>query len=78
MRLRNKLFLGFAVPVAFIIVLSTMISLSLDRLRTASGWVEHTHIAIGYGKKLVYAMIDKEIGLRGLLITNDAAFLEPY
>ncbi|MBX2882724.1 MAG: CHASE3 domain-containing protein [Granulosicoccus sp.] len=58
--------------------MSTLIYLSLNQLRSAFRWVEHTHVAINYGDSLLAAMIDMETGLRGYLIAGDAVFLEPY
>lgn len=78
MRLRNKLLLGFAVPATLMGALSAVTVSSLGKLDKASAWVEHTHVAIGYGETLTSAMIDMETGLRGYLIAGEDVFLEPY
>ena len=78
LHLRNKLVFGFAIPTLLIVALAVSVNYSLNRLRQASAWVEHTHEAIEYGDSLLKAMIDMETGLRGYLITGAANFLEPY
>jgi methyl-accepting chemotaxis protein len=78
LRLRQKLLLGFAVPVLLIALLSTVINYSLGKLNNAFHWVEHTHTAINYGDRLLSSMIDMETGLRGYMVAGDPVFLEPY
>ncbi len=78
MRLRSKLLAGFAVPALFTLALTALIIYSLNRMDGAFNWVEHTHVAIGYGDKLQSSMVDAETGLKGYLIAGEAAFLEPY
>jgi len=78
LKLRNKLFFGFAIPVVLIAALSAATTRSLTHLEQSSKWVEHTHVAIDHGKSLISAMIDMETGLRGYLVAGDTLFLEPY
>ena len=78
MRLRNKLVLGFSVPVAFTVVLTLIVIVSLNRLEHASKSVEHTNTAITYGNTLLSSMVDTETGFRGYLVTGEESFLEPY
>ncbi len=78
MRLRNKLVLGFSVPVAFTVILTSIIIYSLNRLEDASKWVDHTNNVITSGNTLLSSMVDTETGFRGYLVTGDEVFLEPY
>ncbi len=41
-------------------------------------WVDHTGEVISKIADLQRKIIDQEMALRGFLLTNDRAFLEPY
>lgn len=78
MRLRNKLLLGFAVPVLITVALSTLIYNNVRLMGSAIDSVQHTAISIDHSNKLLGALIDMETGMRGYLVTGDTVFLDPY
>ena len=41
-------------------------------------WVHHTHEVIYYSELFLSSLKDTETGQRGFLLTNDAAYLQPY
>lgn len=76
--LRNKLVLGFAVPALFICALSVVIYYSLNRMETASDWVDHTNEGIKLGEQIRSAMVDMESSFLGYLLSDDEAFLQSF
>lgn len=77
-KLRNKLMLGFAIPVIAIVVLAVIVYGSVNALLKANHWVDHTHKVIGEGKSILSSMVDMETGMRGFLVAGHDNFLEPY
>ena len=78
MRLRTKLWGGFAVPLATILIISAVVYVSVSDMIRAVGWVDHTHKVIAEGKAIGASMVDMETGMRGFLVAGKEEFLEPY
>lgn len=78
LKLRWKLIIGFAVPLAFIVIIATSVFISLNRLLETNGWVNHTYQAIDLGNSITSSLVNMETGLRGFLVAGKENFLEPY
>lgn len=75
---RNKLILGFSIPVLLICALSAMICKSLIQMVAASDWVDHTQEATKLGEQIKSSMVNMESGFLGFLIAGEETFLEPF
>lgn len=75
---RQKILLGFSVPLLLMIVIATLVYFSIGKLTDDTKWVQHTHQVITDGQELAKLMIDMETGERGFLITGKESFLEPF
>lgn len=75
---RQKILLGFSVPLLLMIVIATLVYFSIGKLADDTKWVQHTHQVIADGQELAKLMIDMETGERGFLITGKESFLEPF
>lgn len=75
---RDKLFAGFAVPMALMLIVSTIVFFSLKSLMNSSYWVKHTYEAIDMGKSITTSLVNMETGLRGYLVSGKEEFLEPF
>ena len=51
---------------------------NIERLRTQSGWVSHTHEVRSSLEKILSDLKDAESGQRGYVITGDERYLRPY
>ncbi|MDF1763063.1 MAG: CHASE3 domain-containing protein, partial [Oleibacter sp.] len=76
--LTKKLMLGFAVPVVCIMIIAGIVHKNTSNLLISNGWVNHTHEAIRDANLIMAAMVDRETGMRGFLVTGVDEFLEPY
>ncbi len=65
-------------PLALLGVLALVFLGQILDLLSAAKWVAHTDQVIGDGNALLKLIVDGETGMRGYLLTNDPAFLEPY
>lgn len=78
LKLKWKLLIGFAIPLALIIAISGTVYINLERLLTSNFWVAHTYEAIDLGNSIGGSLVDMETGLRGYLVAGKDEFLEPY
>ena len=78
MKFKTQLWLGNAVSLAFLCILTIVVFFSIRTLLENAFWVEHTHKAIGNGNTLLTLMVDQETGMRGFLTTGNEEYLEPY
>ncbi|WP_439621796.1 CHASE3 domain-containing protein [Gemmata sp.] len=67
-----------AVPAAAVSVLTLVFLGQIVFLLSAARSVEHSNAVIAGANRLLRLFVDGETGVRGYLITGDAAFLEPY
>ena len=69
---------GFAIPIAALIIIAAVVYSSLNKMVESNGWVNHTHEVIESGEAIMASMIDMETGMRGFLVAGKDQFLEPY
>ena len=75
---RQKILLGFSVPLLLMIIIATVVYFSIGKMVGDAQWVQHTQQVIAGGQELNKLMIDMETGERGFLITGKEPFLEPF
>lgn len=68
----------FAISILILLISSYAAFFSNKKLIESSYWVNHTNEVIQNSEKLISIVKDAETGQRGYIITNDAAFLQPY
>ena len=68
---------GFALALAFLVVIGAVSVLSVSRMRTDTGWANHTEKVIASLRLLLSAVTDAETAERGYLITGEENYLEP-
>jgi len=78
LKLRNKLLVGFAVPLVIIFIITVIVYSSVNKLLEADRWVDHTREVITEGKSLLSSMVDMEAGMRGFLVAGRGEVLGPY
>ena len=78
MKLVQKISAGYAVILAFMIIISIVAYNSLISIDHSVKWVNHTNEVIDIANSVGGSMIDMETGLRGFLITGEENYLEPY
>ena len=78
LKTRNKILVGFAVPVCFVVIIAVIVHRSIGALIETAGSVQHTQTVISGGQELLRLMIDMETGERGFLITGKNEFLQPF
>lgn len=76
--LKWKLIIGFAIPLAMILVISATVYRGLEDMLDSNYWVNHTYEAISLGENIGASLVDMETGLRGYLVSGKENFLEPY
>jgi methyl-accepting chemotaxis protein len=76
--LRGKLLLGFLVPLVVFAPVAIVILLAESNARSASDDLARIEDRLRYTNGAIRASIDSETGMRGFLLTDDPAFLEPY
>jgi signal transduction histidine kinase/DNA-binding response OmpR family regulator len=66
-------------PIAFLIALMIIFGILTERTaRNAQQWVNHTNHVIQLLQELEVGVLDAETGVRGYLINQEDAYLEPY
>ena len=78
MKLSTKLFSGFGVVLALMVVISVVVYMSVTSLVQSAKWVNHTHEVIRTGETVGALMVDMETGERGFLIAGKDEYLEPF
>ncbi len=76
--LDSRLFAGFGLIVALLIVSEVVSYLNTQQLHEDARWVTDTHEVIAKLEDLLNAALDAETGQRGYLITGEKEYLEPY
>jgi methyl-accepting chemotaxis protein len=77
-KISHKLSLAFALMVVMIAALAGVVVKSLGDLNEIDRWNVHTYNVLDQGQAMMAAMVDRETGLRGFLVSGDKLFLEPY
>ena len=78
MTIGKKIALGFAVPVALLILVGLLARSISDRQVHSTSLVEHTQEVKLTVQRLLTRVLDAETGARGFLFIGDDAFLETY
>ena len=78
LKFSTKLYLGYAVLLSLMVVVSIIVHMNVNSLITTSKWQEHTNEVVSEGSLLGKLMVDMETGLRGFIITGMESYLEPY
>ena len=72
-----KIALIMALMLAITVGVSVISLRNIDQIEATEAWTVHTHEVLSEVDRMTTAMIDRETGLRGYLISADPRFLEP-
>ncbi|WP_306140678.1 CHASE3 domain-containing protein [Roseibium sp. MMSF_3412] len=75
---RSKVFIGFAFPIALLVVLSATVYWSIGQIVRTDKWVQHTHNVLSDASGIVSSAVNMETGMRGYLLAGKDEFLDPY
>ena len=75
---RRILLRNITLPLAAGVVSAGVFVVLLAYLISTMNWVEHSERVIGSANEISKQMVDMETGLRGYMLADDQAFLEPY
>jgi len=78
LKIANRLYLGFGVVVALLIVLVSQAYTNFTRLDTANDMNIHTYQVLGEVDAVLMSLLDIETGERGFALTGRETSLEPY
>ena len=78
MTIGKKIGLGFAAPLAILMVVAALACWTTYRLIDTAWWVTHTHQVLENLEALLSTLKDAESGQRGYLLTDKQSYLEPY
>jgi PAS domain S-box-containing protein len=67
-----------ALPIVALALLAVTLAYGFQKVQQSARRVDHSDQVIAHANNLVKLMVDEETGLRGFLLTRDAAFLQPY
>ncbi len=73
-----KMIAAFALVIVISLVVNALSWSSLSYQQTANGWTVHTYEVLKQAEAIVAAMVDRETGVRGYLISGNEDFLAPY
>src|ERR1700733_2974958 len=77
-RLYNRLLVRLlAVPVATLTVLAIILGYGLERVQESATAVDSADVVIQHANSLIKLIVDEETGVRGYLLVQDPAFLQP-
>jgi methyl-accepting chemotaxis protein len=74
----TRLYMGFGLIVAILLVLLTVAYNNFSKLNQANGWNVHTYEVLGASQDMLESLINMETGERGYALTGTAGSLEPY
>ncbi|KAE8235271.1 hypothetical protein A4X03_0g9842, partial [Tilletia caries] len=69
---------AFALVIAISVIVNVLSWSSLSFQQTANRWTVHTYEVLEQVDAIVAAMVDRETGVRGYLLSGDEGFLAPY
>ena len=78
MTITKKITLGFAIPIALLVVVGLLARSVSGRLVSASEWVDHSREVESTMQKTLTRMVDAETGARAFFLVADDVFLDPY
>lgn len=73
-----RLYMGFGLIVAILLVLLTVAYINFSKLNLANGWNIHTYEVLSASQGMLESLINMETGERGFALTGVNASLEPY
>ena len=73
-----KMIGAFALVIAISVIVNVLSWSSLSFQQTANRWTVHTYEVLEQVDAMVAAMVDRETGVRGYLLSGDEGFLAPY
>ncbi len=76
--LGRRLLIALLVPVVLLLAAGAILGEQVSRMSEDARWVEHSDEVIAKTYQVQKQFIDQETGLRGLLVTGERVFLEPY
>jgi PAS domain S-box-containing protein len=74
----RKVLAGFALALAFLVLIGAVAYMSILRARADATWVTHTHDVITSLDQVLATVTDAESGQRGYVVTGNDAYLGPY
>ncbi len=74
----TRLYFGFGLIVAILLVLVTVAYSNFSKLNQANGWNVHTYEVLGAKQILLESLINMETGERGYALTGANTSLDPY
>lgn len=69
---------ALVLPLVLMALVAGIFLWQINRLLSATGWVDRTNQIIAQAHEVQKLLIDLETGVRGYLITGNPVFLEPY
>lgn len=66
------------VAIVVLIVIAALSYRSISSFRERAHWMAHSHEVLRTAEQVLAGLKDAETGVRGFLVTSDAAYLEPY
>ena len=76
--LARRLTVAIVSPIVLLVAIGVVLGRQILQMAEDARWVEHTEEVIGTADATLLKVIDQETGLRGYMMRNDVAFLEPY
>jgi signal transduction histidine kinase/CheY-like chemotaxis protein/CHASE3 domain sensor protein len=76
--LSRQLLVAILTPLALLLAFGVALTLQIVRMTETARWVDHTDEVIGMINDIQRQVVDQETAVRGFLLANDRAFLEPY
>jgi CheY-like chemotaxis protein/CHASE3 domain sensor protein len=74
----RRLTLAVAIPVALLVGVGAVLWTQIARMTELALWVDHSDQVISHVYDLQKQLADQESSVRGFLLSEDRAFLEPY
>ena len=78
MKITQKISLSFAIVSILVIALTVLVLRNLGSLVQADHWNDHTYKVLLQADEMLESMVNQETGVRGYLIGNNPAFLDPF
>ncbi len=78
MTVTKKISLGFAIPIALLVMVGLLARSVSTRLASTSEWVDHSREIEAVLQKTLTRVVDAETGARAFFLIGDDAFLETY
>ncbi len=74
----RRLLVAMVTPLALLVAFAIALTLQVVRMTDSARWVDHTDEVIAKVNDLERQIVDQETAVRGFLLADDRAFLEPY